>query len=119
MYVRAYAPVVASEKHGRYLPVYVVYNDLKTLLSSSSEQREYYHEIFGDETVLSAPSRYWDLSMITEKGIPIHEWDNPHLYNAKRKAELRAYFALYSMVHAVETHYRRQREERNRQKKNG
>jgi len=55
--------------------------------------------------------------MLTEYRIPLYQWDDPNLYPPRKRAELRAYFALKGMVDVIEEHYRAQREEKERQRK--
>lgn len=101
------------------MPVYLVYEDVKKIVDEiAKEHPDYKRRIFGEDIIYQAPQRYWDLLMITEKNIPLYEWDDYTKYNVRQRAELRAFFALKSMCDIVESHYREQREMRERQQKN-
>ncbi len=92
--------------------MWFVYNELMTFLKqaakSSQVWEQYLVELQGPDTIQSAPRRYNDLNMILELRIPLHEWDNPHLYTPRRQAEIRAQRYLKAMVDFVERHYEKQ-----------
>ena len=114
--MKLYAPTVPSAKHGRYLPVYMVYNDVKQIVEEIAKTHpDYKRRIFGEDIIFQAPARYWDLNMITEKNIPLYEWDDFDKYSVRQRAELRAFFVLKGMCDVVESHYREQRELRERE----
>lgn len=98
----------------------MVYEDVKRIVEEISKTHpDYKRRIFGEDLIFQAPARYWDLSLITEKNIPLYEWDDFEKYSVRQRAELRAFFVLKGMCDVVESHYREQRELREREAKNG
>jgi hypothetical protein len=113
-----YAPLVPSAKHGRYLPLPIVYKDVCDIIDTISQTHpDYKRKVMGEDLILEAHPKYWEINMLLEKNIPLPDWQNPDKYSVRTKAQIRAVFILKGMYEVVEAHYREQREERERSAK--
>jgi hypothetical protein len=118
LYVRSLAPTVYSRKYYCDLPVWFVYNyiiakvekDAKEEPPTSNKYKKYKADLLGEDTIKTAPERYWDIQLALELGISLTDWDSLDKYPLRAKAEIRAQKFLKGMVDVVERHYKLQDE---------
>lgn len=68
--------------------------------------KKYKVDLFGEDTIVEAPERYYDVALAVDLSIPLSQWDNLTLFPLRDKAEIRAIRYLKNMVDVVERHYK-------------
>lgn len=121
IYLRKYSPVVYSRKYRQPVPAWQAYQDVMAILNMKGDDErmqrlidEYRAKILGKSCLVSAPSEYWEIRLITELGISPSDWKSFALHE---KAKIMAVNYLKNMVATVDRHYEEQDEQE--KKKNG
>lgn len=67
---------------------------------------KYKVDLIGEDTIIQAPERYYDIGLALDLSIPLSDWDDLQQFSLRDKAEIRATRYLKNMVDVVERHYK-------------
>jgi hypothetical protein len=109
-----------SRRYKKPLPTYAVYQDVMELLTpgeidsevQADLKRRYKEKIIGKTCLVTAPSEYWTIGAIWERGMTFHQWN---AYTIEEKAKTLARMYVKSMIEVIDAHYDEEDDQKKRE----
>lgn len=104
LYIKKLSGAAFSRKYKKLTPIWIVYQDVMSMLNKDDERAvKAKEEIIGKTALETAPEEYWTIGIIHELGITYPDWKE---YELTDKAILIARHYLSNMIQIIDGYYK-------------